>query len=172
MSCGSEFFTSNCVCDTLLAIVEAQDKINPITDECEFGCSRAIQELVGGVNTSGADTIPVILICKSTCSPFQAVGVRRDTHSHHTPFEVVCGCVFRVVDVDPETCCATLEILGIKKEGGNTDFTLCEDAKHNSGFGCVENLNNAKALVRSGVCITVDLNCFCGVSCIFPQNLL
>lgn len=169
MSCGSEFFTSNCVCDTLLAIVEAQDKINPITDECTFGCSRAIQELVGGVNTTGADTIPVILICKSTCAPFQATGVRRDTQTPTTPFQVVCGCVFRVVDVDPETCCATLEILGITRGGSaNPDFTNCET----TGFACVNNLNDATGLARSGVCITVDLNCFCGVSCIFPQNLL
>ncbi|WP_316571679.1 CotY/CotZ family spore coat protein [Neobacillus sp. YIM B06451] len=173
MSCGSDFFTSNCVCDTLLAIVEAQDKINPITDECSFGCSRAIQELVGGTTATGNDTIPVILICKSTCAPFQATGVRRDTQSPQTPFEVVCGCVFRVIDVDPETCCATLEILGIRTgQGSNADFTLCEGPNQNNGFGCVENLNNATALVRSGVCITVDLNCFCGVSCIFPQNLL
>lgn len=172
MSCGSEFFTSNCVCDTLLAIVEAQDKISPTTDECTFGCSRAIQELVGGVNTTGADSIPVILICKGTCSPFQATGVRRST-STTAPFDVVCGCVFRVIDVDPETCCATLEILGIVPEGQTTPvFDLCEGKKKNNGFGCVKNLENAKALARSGVCITVDLNCFCGVSCIFPQNLV
>jgi hypothetical protein len=173
MSCGSEFFTSNCVCDTLLAIVEAQDQVNPRND-CNFGCNRAIQELVGGAVNGGADTIPVILYCKSTCEPFQGTGVRRNPdfgQGAASLFEVVCGCVFRVVDVDPETCCATLEILGVDRRpsGQDPDFDQCED----TGISCIENLDDANVagLARSGVCITVDLNCFCGVACVFPQNL-
>ncbi|OCA84240.1 hypothetical protein A8F94_16115 [Bacillus sp. FJAT-27225] len=168
MSCGSEFFTSNCVCDTLLAIVKAQEKVSPIMEDndCEFGCERAIQELVGGVQNNAPmnDTIPVILICKSTCEPFKGVGVKR-SGNQHKPFKVVTGCIFRVVDVDPETCCATLEI-------------LVKDGSHGSGsgdsedtFDCVKDLEKAHELKPTGVCITIDLNCFCGVSCIFPQNL-
>ncbi|ALC91834.1 hypothetical protein AM500_20115 [Bacillus sp. FJAT-18017] len=169
MSCGSEFFTSNCVCDTLLAIVKAQDKVNPIRedDDCEFGCERAIHELVEGVQNNMNDTIPVILVCKSTCEPFKAVGVKRSGSNSH-PFEVVTGCVFRVVDVDPDTCCATLEILKkVKSSGGSGSKHEHDD----DTFDCVKDLEKAHKLKRTGVCITIDLNCFCGVSCVFPQNL-
>jgi hypothetical protein len=164
MGCGSEFYTSNCVCDTLLAIVEAQEKVNPNTG-CTNSCNTAIQELVNGVVTGVADTIPVILFCKGTCEPFVGQGVARNVVSgvlQPSPFLPVSGCIFRVVDVDPETCCAVLEIL---------TFDGCQEMGRHKG-SCLAGLEAATELIPSDVCITVDLNCFCGVSCIFPQDLL
>lgn len=164
MGCGSEFYTSNCVCDTLLAIVEAQEKVNPVTG-CTNSCSTAIQELVNGVVNGVADTIPVMLYCKGTCAPFVGQGVARNIVSgvlQTSPFLPVSGCIFRVVDVDPETCCAVLEILTFN---GNYDVAY-ED------YSCLSGLDQATELVTTDVCITVDLNCFCGVTCIFPQDLL
>ncbi|MDQ0413591.1 CotY/CotZ family spore coat protein [Mesobacillus stamsii] len=155
MSCGSEYYTSNCVCDTLLAIVEAQEKVSP-SSGCTDSCATAIQELLNGVVNGTADTIPVILYCKGTCAPFEGLGVAR-TGVVGTPFAPVSGYIFRVVEVDPETCCAVLEILEDGTPLGGTPLS---------------GLATATALVRTEVCITVDLNCFCGVSCLFPQDLL
>lgn len=165
MGCGSEFYTSNCVCDTLLAIVEAQEKVNPVA-ACTNSCSTAIQELVNGVVNGVADTIPVILFCKGTCAPFVGQGVGRDLNNgvlDATPFDLAYGCIFRVVDVDPETCCAVLEILTF-------DGAACPP--YEGSYGCLSGIEGAYQLETTDVCITVDLNCFCGVSCIFPQPLL
>ena len=164
MGCGSEFYTSNCVCDTLLAIVEAQEKVSPAA-ACTNSCSTAIQELVNGVVNGVADTIPVMLYCKGTCAPFVGQGLARDIVGgvlDTTPFEPVCGCIFRVVDVDPETCCAVLEILTFAG-------AECPPAV---GTTCLTGIDLATELLTTDVCITVDLNCFCGVTCIFPQDLL
>lgn len=162
MSCGKDFHTNNCVCDTLLAIVEAQEKVSPTADDCAFSCNTAIRELVAGVTTP-ANTIPVILTCKNSCLPFVGVGVgRRTTGTPLRPFDVTLGVVFRVVDVDPDTCCATLEILDPEPSEGNP-IANCDDP-------CffLNQLNNAQRLESTGVCITVDLDCFCAVACIFP----
>lgn len=168
MSCGSDFLTSNCVCDTLLAIVEAQDRVNP-TNDCAFGCSRAIQELVGGVVSGNFNTIPVMLICKNTCAPFVGAGVRRGTG---TPppiiYETIVGIVFRVIDVDPETCCASLEILDIVNAAGNPVVSPTNVQNPGAFLDALDAPNNR--LRATGVCITVDLNCFCGVSCLFPHT--
>lgn len=166
MSCGTEFLTSNCVCDTLLAIVEAQDRVDP---SCTSSCNRAIQELVGGVSPVNGNTIPVILSCKSTCQPYVGVGaIRVGTGpvlaAPVTPptsgFYFITSGVFRVVEVDPETCCATLELL---------DGSVVSGAASNPFAVLATNMENP--LVSSGACITVDLNCFCSVTCLSPIHL-
>jgi hypothetical protein len=158
MSCGSEFYTSNCVCDTLLAIVEAQDKVGPAG--CTNGCSSAIQQLVGGVVTGPNDTIPVILYCKSTCAPFEGFGA---VPGPAGTIDIVSGCLFRVEDVDPETCCAQLRIIESPANPTGADGLLCVEALDGTAVA---------ALDLTDACITVDLNCFCAVTCVFPIDLL
>ncbi|WP_071459171.1 CotY/CotZ family spore coat protein [Bacillus massilinigeriensis] len=167
MSCNSEYHTSNCVCDTLLAIVEAQDKVDG-PGSCTFSCNNAIHELVGGVSSGRFNTIPVILTCKNTCLPFVGIGAAIDTTptppTNKRVFEFPISPIFRVNDVDPETCCATLELLSkdptiVIKSGLKTDP--------------IDLLNalTGEVLEETGSCITVDLNCFCGVTCLSPINV-
>lgn len=149
MGCDSEKM-SNCVCDTLLSIVEAQDQVE---NDCN-GCNTAIRELVGGAQTP-FNTIPVLLTCKGDCDLFVGHGVRRDENTT-TELEVIHSIVFRVNDVDPETCCASLELLqeaDTKNKGDLLDMIETHDFE------------------STNVCITVDLNCFCAVSCLPPVAL-
>ncbi|WP_409291840.1 CotY/CotZ family spore coat protein [Peribacillus sp. SCS-37] len=172
MSCGSNFETSNCVCDTLLAIVEAQEKVSPDApaSTCTTSCNRSIRELLGGVhhhNGSPFNTIPVILTCKSTCLPYLGFGFRREpechgsNQSHLVSFETI---VFRVVDVDEETCCAVLELL--------TTACLIEDrdelAEIDSLVGKIQLITAdiEEPFLSTGICITTDLSCFCSVTCL------
>lgn len=149
MGCDSEKM-SNCVCDTLLSIVEAQDQVE---NDCQYSCNTAIQELVEGTN-SRYNTIPVILTCKGDCEPFVGHGVQRV--SSGTTFDLLHSIVFRVNDVDPETCCATLELLQFGKDKNKGHL-----------LKMIENT----PLVATNVCITVDLNCFCAVTCLPPVTL-
>ncbi|CAM3664890.1 CotY/CotZ family spore coat protein [Mesobacillus zeae] len=164
MSCNSECFTNNCVCDTLLAIVEAQDKVDGPTG-CTFSCDNAINELVGGVANGGFNTIPIILTCKNTCLPFVGVGGLIDPNP--TPpvsgrvFEFPVSPIFRVNDVDPETCCATLELLSTE------DPIVVSPSFNPDPFEILNDLTG-EVLEDTGSCITVDLNCFCAVTCLSP----
>ncbi|WAA13081.1 CotY/CotZ family spore coat protein [Fervidibacillus halotolerans] len=146
----SEKFT-NCVCDTLLSIVEAQDQVE---NDCQFSCDTAIQELVGGAS-SPYNTIPVMLTCKGTCELFVGHGVRRSDETD-TELDVINSIVFRVNDVDPETCCATLELL--------------QEADTRNRGDLLKKIEHAD-LEATNVCITVDLKCFCAVTCLPPVNL-
>ncbi|MGG5253249.1 CotY/CotZ family spore coat protein [Neobacillus sp. SM06] len=157
MSCGTEFYTSNCVCDTLLAIVEAQDRVD---NGCSTSCNRAIQELVGGVTTGGTNTIPVILTCKDTCLPYIGFGALRVPLTATFTFPI--STIFRVVEVDPETCCATLELLSLPTP---LDATGALD------LPAIFTALTGATLVGTGACITVDLNCFCAVTCLPPIEI-
>ncbi|MFS8652535.1 MAG: CotY/CotZ family spore coat protein [Caldibacillus sp.] len=152
MGSGKNNKDMNCVCDTLLAIVEAQDQVK---STCPNSCDAAIQELVGGT-TSPNNTIPVMLTNAGNSDLFIGSGVRRNKANPNTGLEVINAIVFKVKDVDPETCCATLELL---QEGENRDvqelLDMIEDTELDS----------------TDVCITVDLDCFCSVTCLPPISL-
>ena len=159
MSCGSEYETQNCITDTLLAIVDAQDKVAPCKKEDETGCDRAINELKGGHKKSDFNTIPIILQLKCSGKPFKGQsGVREKGHS--SKIRSVCSSIFRVVDVDPENHCASLELLDTEIKHGRdstSSFDLCDET--------------IKNLAGTGAFITVDLSSFASVSCLPPVTL-
>ncbi|PLT28504.1 CotY/CotZ family spore coat protein [Peribacillus deserti] len=171
MSCGSNFETTNCVCDTLLAIVEAQDQVNPeAVATCTTSCNKSIIELLGGGARNGAsafNTIPVMITSKSTGLPFLGIGFRREPKfkgSHYTQLVSFETTVFRAVDVDAGNCCAVLELL--------TTPCLIDDRKHlakkDSLVGKIQTIvgDIDEPLLSTGICITVDLSCFCSVTCL------
>ncbi len=164
MSCEHGEYTNNCVCDILLDIVEAQEKVSP--SNCVSGCSTALDELCGGIDPTGArpTTIPVSLICKGDCDYFVARGVRRTNAGGITSAMAVA---FRVVDVDPETCCATLELLQFVDTSGFITPELTKTSLINNLFDILDDPVSEPngGYFHSGICITVDLNCFCGVVC-------
>lgn len=155
MRCGSNYDTNNCVCDTLLAIAEAQDKISQ-PEGCVSGCGTSIDELTGGLPiVNNFNTVPVLLTCKGTCDLFVGTGARR---ANTDDIDIVESVAFRVVDVDPETCCATLEFL----QEGDVGATPAEL------LGAITTAND---LTRTGICITTDLNNFSTASCLPAVNL-
>lgn len=157
MGCEHDVFNSNCVCDILLDIVEAQEKVDPTNNHCVSGCSTALDELCGGPTSSTYTTIPVSLISKGTCDYFIGKGVRRSGSG----VNVYEGVAFRVVDVDPETCCATLELLQAAPVWYFIEPGTTQTAKAQFLFSGIDTFG----YTNTGICITVDLNCFCGVTC-------
>lgn len=164
MACGSHGGSSgseNCVCNVLRAIVEAQNQISPLEEFCETSCERSIQQLVGGVQAANEfDTIPVILYCG--CDPFLGFGVGPSEQGNQKQ-RCVATFYFRVVDVD-NNCCATLELLESGMgEGNNIPQNPCQQLMQGGGEG---------SFTGTGICITMDLSCFCGVTCLNPVALM
>ncbi|HYK74557.1 MAG TPA: CotY/CotZ family spore coat protein [Pseudoneobacillus sp.] len=165
MSCRGHngFDSDNCVCAVLRRIADVQDALEPdTTGPCTTSCERSIAQLEGLVSpvTNGPDTIPVILYCD--CEPFLGTGVRLNTPgaSSNVRFECIQSFLFRVNSVD-EDCCATLELL--TAGGGPNPQDPCSQFPGGS-----VGLNDIDA---TGICITVDLNCFCGVTCLDPVRV-
>lgn len=99
-------------------------------------------------NPFGMDTIPFMLYCKEECKkPFRAfsiTGKRNDCFS--TTF-------FRLEKLDEKKCCAVLSLLEAVDMDG-TPVEACEDIY---------------SLLKTDICLTVDLSCFCVISPLPPK---
>ncbi|KKE79952.1 spore coat protein [Bacilli bacterium] len=151
MGCGKKFDSGNCVADILRDIVDAQNDI--VENCCDTGCEQSIGDLLGETdNGNGLDTVPVILYCD--CKPFKGFGAERKTkHGHFGMGEIVSSFVFRVKSVDKDNC-AVLELLLSDGQG----------CGHDSLKDPTDQVT--KKLEATGICITVDLDCFCHVTCL------
>ncbi|KMY54981.1 hypothetical protein AC623_14430 [Bacillus sp. FJAT-27231] len=182
MSCGGDFHTGNCVCDILAEIAEHQQDTS---DDCLGSCSESIRELMGGMAPSNFNTIPIQLICNSPntvkkhpdtpggfCgNVFIAQGFRRalGTSGATGAIERVTAAFFRVQSVDTETCCAVLELLCVKEKEAtspNTGPDLKFGPDPNDLDECLGDNVFTPKYTRTGICINIDLNCFCGVVCL------
>ncbi|WP_156288898.1 CotY/CotZ family spore coat protein [Oceanobacillus salinisoli] len=152
MGCGKKFDSGNCVADILKDIVEAQDDI--VENCCDTSCEQSISDLLGETDpTTGLDTVPVILYCKD-CKPFKGFGAERKFKNNELGIgDIVASFIFRVKSVDEDNC-AVLELL-------LSDGETC-------GHGDLKDPTDqsTKDLEATGICITVDLDCFCHVTCL------
>ncbi|UOQ46948.1 spore coat protein [Gracilibacillus caseinilyticus] len=148
----------SCVLDVVLAIDEAQD--NVVDNHCDISCSQSIRDLVSPATANGLDTVPFILYDKKG-KPFKGYGAEVKSHGGPARFECFSSFIFRVNDVDEDTGCAVLELL------------VFDDDEHACGDPC-EQLDNEQVsdLERTGICITVDLNCFCAITCLPAVSVL
>ncbi|CDQ21005.1 CotY/CotZ family spore coat protein [Halobacillus karajensis] len=163
MSCGKNFDSGSCVIDILKDIVDAQ---NDVMHDCTTSCEQSIADLLGDTGNGGSnfDTVPVILYCKD-CKPFKGFGSRRGGDD----CEVRGSFFFRVKSVDDDGC-AILELLFSDDRRGRGDD---EEGGRGRGSGHHHRNNptdpadqDCDDLRASGICITVDLNCFCHVTCL------
>ncbi|WP_042349468.1 CotY/CotZ family spore coat protein [Bacillus massiliigorillae] len=174
MSCGHNEFSNDCVCSTLISVAEAQERIE---EDCRTGCMQSIDELKGRLKMRNFDTIPVLLSCN--CNPFSAAGAVR-SHCGEKMFNVVRSFLFRVNFVDEDTCCATLELLKPVKFHRHHDesheMSHNDSSSHHDNSDCCETaydefleaLNCAKKIVRTGICVTVDLKAMTAATCLPP----
>ncbi|WP_163583154.1 CotY/CotZ family spore coat protein [Gracilibacillus saliphilus] len=144
---------SDCVCDVVRAINDAQD--NVVEMECDVSCARSIQDLVSPVRGNGLDTVPFILYDKKG-KPFKGFGAE----VRGGRFECFSSFIFRVNEIDDKDCCAILELLVF-----DDDDKACGDPCEQLDHEQVEDLE------RTGICITVDLNCFCAITCLPAVSL-
>lgn len=165
---------SDCVVDKVREIVAAQDEVADITngDCCTTGCEESIEQLLSPVANEtgpGFTTIPIILYCKGDCDPFIASGVYQAQvgQSNNTYFGCVESPIFRAKKfVNDGESCVVLELLVPVTEGGGGAITRGDTV---CDFFPGESRRDFQA---TGICITVDLNCFCGIACLDPVTPL
>lgn len=156
MSCRHDHKSENCVCDIVRAIADAQQDIVEFC--CDVSCEQSIDQLLNPAGTTGFDTVPFILYCKKSCSPFLGYG---GVNQAGEPLNLVSSYIFRVKSVDDD-CCAKLELL---KDANHTE--RCKDACEFKPCDM-----EGADLVATGACITVDLKDFMGITCLSPVNAL
>lgn len=159
MSCSND----NCVCQVVREIAEVQDEVtNNNGGCCTTSCERSIQQMLSPVtnnNNNGYTTIPFMLTCKGDCTPYIATGIYKDTNGA-TTFECVESPVLRVKEfINDGDCCARVEILQPVNAGGSPVSTEGDE---------VCDFFPAADFLATGICITLDLNCFCAITCLDP----
>lgn len=143
--CGKGQDTGSCVCNVLKDIARAQQDV--IESCCDTSCERAISDLLGETEVrNGLNTVPVLLYCSEGCKPFKGYGAHSGS----------IGCIessfyFRVKSVSDD-CCAVLELLRDPNDGGRNPHDPCEQM--------------TDRLRTTGICITVDVKCFCHITCL------
>ncbi|MBU5468506.1 spore coat protein [Virgibacillus sp. MSJ-26] len=153
--CGKDFDTGSCVCDVLREIADAQSDV--VENCCDTSCEQSINDLLGEKDSgSGLDTVPVILYCQDGCKPFKGFGAGHMPDG--TPGPIEASFIFRVKSVD-EDCCAVLELVRNAEEPC-THSHLKDPADQGTDN-----------LYATGICITVDLKCFCHVTCLPAVSL-
>ncbi len=141
----------NCVCEILRDIVDAQNDV--IENCCDTSCEQSINDLLGETDPgSGLDTVPVILYCAGDCKPFKGFGAKRGS-TFGSVGDMKASFIFRVKSVTDD-CCAVLELLR-----DPDDPCTCDHLKD----PCDQSTEN---LENTGICLTVDLDCFCHVTCL------
>ncbi|MFD1038231.1 CotY/CotZ family spore coat protein [Virgibacillus byunsanensis] len=161
----------NCVCDVVRDIIDAQDQVTNNDNCCSTSCERSIDQLLSPTtngNGNGATTIPFILYCKGDCLPFIASGVFQDElgRSGNTFFGCFETPIFRAKKfVDEDECCVKLELLVAVTEGG----AFVEEGDRVCDFFPG---NSRRDFLATGICLTVDLDCFCAIQCIDPVTPL
>ncbi|MGM8364362.1 CotY/CotZ family spore coat protein [Virgibacillus sp. W0181] len=176
MGCGKRFdkddhvggtFTDDCVCDVVRAIADAQEDV--VDMACDVSCSKSISNLLEPVSRNNLDTVPFILYGKDL-QPFKGFGADIQIKNGKPIFDCTESFIFRVKEVSDD-CCAVLELLTFDavepSKPGDQDGAECnDDPCEQLDWKYVNDLN------RTGICITVDLNCFCAITCLPAVSVL
>ncbi|MFD2044259.1 CotY/CotZ family spore coat protein [Ornithinibacillus salinisoli] len=163
MSCSQGKFQEDCVCEVVRKIVKAQDEVAAAANDncCTTGCKQSIDQLLSPTVSPVDTTIPFLLYCKGDCDLFVATGVKGNA-----VYDCVETAVFRAKKID-KGCCAVLELLEFEE-------APCPPHHHDkkaSGCDLIVPPNTGN-LVETGICITVDLHCFCAIQCLSPTTPL
>ncbi|WP_433744453.1 CotY/CotZ family spore coat protein [Falsibacillus pallidus] len=145
-----------CVEEVLEAILKAQNKVKKLS-ECKNSCKESINDLLEEHKKPKKNTIPFILYCG--CEPFKGTGVTT-IHGPHKKKKFACitSFIFKIKDLDNN--CATLELLAVKPDKSSKDGQkFCSPCGQ---LDCADVVD----LVKTGICINVDLSCFCGITCL------
>lgn len=144
-TCGKEYREDSCVCGILKDIARAQKDITEM--ECQTSCEKSISDLLGQTEIPNSlDTIPFILYCKDSCKPFKGYGA----HAKNIG-KMVASYYFRVKSVTKD-CCAVVELLRDPNCGNvNPHNPMDQQTKH---------------LRATGICMTIDVKCFCHITCL------
>lgn len=193
MSCqtGGQNSSGNCIKDVVRRILDAQRQVgDSVSGFCITGCEQSIDDLLSPSRHNRPTrhtTIPFMLMCKHACRPFVGTGISNDNFddSRHDHFKCVESPIFKVRGfVRGSNNCVKLELLlpvhrNRSEEVGGSDVDCGVESANRGGGHGGSNCNNCSDSAcghfnhrhvhnfrESGICITVDLDCFCGITCL------
>ncbi len=171
---------SGCITDIIRRIVKAQhEAVDDVSRGCDTSCEQSIEDLLSTRperRPSRFTTIPFMLYCKESCKPFVGSGfvTRNRSGSNRGHFECLESPIFKVTNfVRGSDSCVRLELLlpvSHRRDGDGHKGHHEEHHQHGpQGTFCDQfgrrRIDNFR---ETGLCITVDLNCFCGITCLDP----
>lgn len=176
MSYQDKCVGGNCVSEVIEDIILAQKEVSDESSAgggCRTGCDRSIKDLLSpGMSNNGPlyTTIPFILYCAGTCSPFFGTGIYKSNNmgeGNNRYLNCVESPIFRAKNfVEGSTNCVRLELLLPATEDGMAPCTNDDGGK---GSVCSYFPNDTVSKFQAtGICITVDLNQFYGITCLDP----
>lgn len=127
--------------------------------ELKQNCNKGSSQQALGMDKFVYNTIPLILICKNDCDCFIGSGVFKDPSTN--TFKCFETPVFRVSKIDQEKKIALLELLQPQTSNGKISPFSCKN-----GICKFFSSISISKFIRTGICIKVDTNCFCGVECL------
>jgi hypothetical protein len=176
-SSSSHNFTSGrCVCDVVRAIKDIQDTMDIECPGCPTNC---FLEPLGGLSPTRhqADTRVFMLLTKDG-TPFKAFfrendhrrSNRHNDNRHdddkddkkHDKKRESCFSVFFRVEEVFDDCCATLRVLEPQDRNGKEIDLLDKDGTKLD----LREICEVREFELTDSCVTVDLNCFCGIECV------
>lgn len=177
----------HCVTDVISEIIRAQRRAHDaMEDTCLTSCERSIDDLlspsVENRRKPKHNTIPFILFSKDSVKPFIGSGIvkekRRSSNRHS--FKCIESPIFRAKSfVDRDQNCVRLELLkpvGDRRHHNRGD-SRPGSTSHHQGHRDTCNRHTVcdffpakdiEDFIATGICITVDLRCFCGITCLDP----
>lgn len=133
--------------------------LKEIESKQNYNNYSCIQEL--GMNEYICNTIPLMFICKSNCECYIGSAVFKDPVTNS--FKCFETPIFRLAKVDEEKKTSMLELLQPQTSNGEISPFSCK-----SGICKFFSSISINKFIRTGICIKVNLNCFCGVQCLQP----
>lgn len=171
---------NECITGIVKKIVKAQHQaVEAGEDTCFTGCDQSIADLLSPFEENRDrlrhNTIPFILTCKGNCKPFIGSGVHRVSSGGQSHFKCVESPILRAKSfVGNSDTCVRLELLLPVSNNISKDLEESSQQKGYSGKpSCHKTVcdffpSYTRNFKATGICITVDLNCFCGISCLSP----
>lgn len=193
MSCGNfndghvSGRSGECISDVVRKIIKAQHRaVRAEEDTCLTSCDQSIDDLLSDFERNRRrlrhNTIPFILFCKESCKPFVGSGViqdRRGRSDRHF-FKCIESPIFRAKNfVNGDENCVRLELLKpvrdhhhVPRDASDVESKGGGSHHHKHSCGCHSVCDffdrHVEDFQATGVCITVDLRCFCAITCLDP----
>lgn len=158
----------NCVKQTLAKILAAQNRAASEQD-CGFSCEASINQMRGKPSHSGKNTIPFILYDRNN-KPFEAKGAV--SYTDCCGAERLCTVktfVFKVKQL--KNSCATIELLYFDRDESDEWMRECCCNPDGCTIECQIDNEKLECLAGTGVCLNINVSCFCGVQCLPPVSL-
>jgi hypothetical protein len=124
---------------------------------------RCIENVLKSILNATQNTIPFILYCDNG-QPFKATCHTTATNQTNNTYTSLASFIFIVKEI--KNRCAVLELITTKSKMSTSTELKISSSSENLALIDQLNYDEIGGLVKTGLCTTVELDCFCGVTCL------